>query len=243
MQIICPNRQAWEISMATRISGHQLKITPTMRSYIESKIPRLEKYTDRIQTLDIVLEPDGNQILAELHLKSGPVEVNAKYRDHDAMRAIDLLVDKVEVQLRKKWEKVKGKKKDLTLANRNAKKADLDGDEAGMDARPTGRVAAPKVAADRNKPLRAAKNRGDEKGNGRKGNGEDREMPTMLGKLNVRVFPSERHVVDRMDVHEAAEELFFKDENFLCFINEHSGMMNVVYRRKDGNFSVIEPEH
>jgi putative sigma-54 modulation protein len=228
--------------MATRITGHQLKITNEMRSYVESKIPRLEKYADRIQMLDIVFERDGNQILAELRLKSGPVEVNARHRDHDAIRAFDLLVDKVEIQLKKKWEKVKGKKKDLTQANRNAKKADLDGPEAGMDARPTGRVASPKTLSMKDVPARPRARGKSEPNTTGRGNGDAREMPTMLTKLNVRVFPSERHVVDRMDVSEAAEELFFKDENFLCFINESTGSMNVVYRRKDGNFAVIEPE-
>ncbi|MGI8905518.1 MAG: ribosome hibernation-promoting factor, HPF/YfiA family [Candidatus Sumerlaeaceae bacterium] len=231
--------------MATRITGHQLKITNDMRAYIEGKIPRLQKYTDRIQMLDIVLERDGNQIVAELRLKSGPVEVNAKHRDHDAMRAFDLLVDKVEVQLKKKWEKLKGKKKDMTLANRNAKKADLSGPEAGMDARPVGRVAALKRPSVGALPTRAgARDKRDLGGESRRrGNGDARTPPAMLEKLNVRVFPSERHVVDRMDVNEAAEELFFKDENFFCFINEDTGIMNVVYRRKDGNFAVIEPEH
>ena len=233
--------------MATRITGHQLKITSDMRTYIESKIPRLQKYADRIQMLDIVLERDGSQIVAELRLKSGPVEVNAKHRDHDAMKAFDLLVDKVETVLKKKWEKVKGKKKDMTLANRNAKKADLSGPEAGMDARPTGRVAAIKPGSVRHLAASSGGKKGSSGGNGsaKRGNGggDDRVMPTMLGKLNVSVFPSERHVVDRMDVSEAAEELYFKDENFLCFINEGSGLMNVVYRRKDGNFAVIEPEH
>lgn len=228
--------------MAIRVTGHHVKITREMRSYIESKLPRLEKYTDRIQSLEIVLEPDGYQILAELRLKAGPIDVNAKHRDVDAMKAIDLLMDKVEAQLKKKYDKLRGKKKDLTQANRNAKKADLAGSEVGLDGRPTGRVNSPKVAT---RPATSTpSSQAKPAGGGRKGNGRlDREHPVMLDKLNVRVFPSTREVMDRYSVEEAAEELFFKDENFLCFINAQSGDVNVVYRRKDGNFAVIEPHH
>lgn len=224
--------------MAVRISGHQLKITAEMREYIESKLPRIEKYTDRIQMLEIVLEKDGYQILAELRLKAGPIDVTAKQKDRDAMRAVDLLVDKVETQLKKKWEKLRGKKKGITVPNRNAKKADLDGPEAGMDARASGRSGARPVRS-----LSTGSSNGNVRANGNGVSGTNTAaLPVMLQKLNVRVFPSERHAIDRMTVEEAAEELFFKDENFFCFINDKTSTMNVVYRRKDGNFAVIVPE-
>lgn len=225
--------------MAVRISGHQLKITAQMRDYIESKLPRIEKYTDRIQMLEIVLEKDGYQILAELRLKAGPIQVNAKQKDRDAMKAVDLLIDKVEMQLKKKWEKLRGKKKGITLPNRNAKKANLDGPEAGMDAQATGRIASVKPSRGRS----SAESQSSSNGRTRTGgNGSSATAPVMLEKLSVRVFPSERHAIDKMTIEEAAEELFFKDENFLCFINDRTNTMNVVYRRKDGNFAVIVPE-
>lgn len=228
--------------MSVRISGHQLKITAEMRDYIESKLPRIEKYTDRIQSLEVVLEKDGKQILAELRLKAGPIDVTAKQKDHDAMKAVDLLIDKVEIQLKKKWDKLRGKKKGLTVPNRNAKKADLDGPEAGMDARATGRSASVKPSISKIKSAGGRASNANDRANRNGVGNEENTYPVMLDKLNVRVFPSERHAIDHMTVEEAAEELFFKDENFFCFINQKTNTMNVVYRRKDGNFAVIVPE-
>src|SRR5687768_5960043 len=111
--------------MAVRIYGHHVKITRSMKEYIESKIPRIEKYTDQIQSLEIVLEKEGPVHLAELRLKAGPIEVTTKHRDADATKAIDLLIDKTESALKKQHDKMIGKKKNIKTINRNAKKADL----------------------------------------------------------------------------------------------------------------------
>ena len=57
----------------------------------------------------------------------------------------------------------------------------------------------------------------------------------------------ERQVVVRsidykpMDTEEAVMQMDLVDNNFMVFTNARSGQVNVIYRRKDGNFGLIQP--
>lgn len=57
-----------------------------------------------------------------------------------------------------------------------------------------------------------------------------------------RVIKSKRLTAKPMDIDEAAMQLDLSDDDFLVFINERSESMNVIYRRADGHFGLIEPE-
>ncbi len=45
-----------------------------------------------------------------------------------------------------------------------------------------------------------------------------------------------------MDADEAAMQLDLSQDSFLVFINSRTDMLNVIYRRGDGNFGLIEPQ-
>ncbi|MBC7189640.1 HPF/RaiA family ribosome-associated protein, partial [Candidatus Aerophobetes bacterium] len=44
-----------------------------------------------------------------------------------------------------------------------------------------------------------------------------------------------------MSPEEAVDQLELLDKDFFIFINSFSGDVNVIYKRKDGNFGLIEP--
>lgn len=203
--------------MALRIHGHQVKVSKRIHSYIESKLHRIEKYADRIQTMEFILDKDGPQYTVELIFKAGPIEITAKQKDPDQMTAVDLLFDKAERALKKKHDKMIGKKKHVKDINRAAKKADLSPDSDGV-------------------PLIATK--GPSLGNGH-ATLREQELPVHHEKLNIRIFRSPKSISERMTVQEAAEELYFKDENFLCFDNAETDGVSILYRRKDGNFALM----
>lgn len=205
--------------MSVRIYGHRVKITQTLREYIESKLPRIEKYSDRIQNLEIVLEKEGPFHLAELRMKAGPYEVTAKHKDADPAKAVDLLIDKTERSLKKQHDIVMGKKKHVKEINRNAKKANHS-----PDAEPL-----PLIVPDG--PVLIA--------NGHD-TSEKRDLPVHHEKLNIRIFRSPKAISDTMTIEEAAEELFFRDENFFCFNNAETNQVSILYRRKDGNFALMD---
>jgi putative sigma-54 modulation protein len=45
-----------------------------------------------------------------------------------------------------------------------------------------------------------------------------------------------------MDTDEAIMQMELVDDAFLVFTNAHSGRVNVLYRRSDGNFGLIQPD-
>ncbi len=57
-----------------------------------------------------------------------------------------------------------------------------------------------------------------------------------------RVIRSQRFAMKPMSVDEAAMQLGLANDNFLAFLNSETEQMNVMYKRKDGNYGLIEPE-
>jgi putative sigma-54 modulation protein len=48
--------------------------------------------------------------------------------------------------------------------------------------------------------------------------------------------------VKPMSVDEAAMQMGLSDAEFLAFLNSETDQMNVMYKRRDGNYGLIEPE-
>jgi putative sigma-54 modulation protein len=46
-----------------------------------------------------------------------------------------------------------------------------------------------------------------------------------------------------MDTDEAIMQMELVDNNFMVFTNARSGRVNVIYRRKDGHYGLIQPSH
>jgi putative sigma-54 modulation protein len=57
-----------------------------------------------------------------------------------------------------------------------------------------------------------------------------------------KVIRSQKFAVKPMPVDEAAMQLGMAPDGFLVFLNSESDQINVMYKRKDGNYGLIEPE-
>lgn len=57
-----------------------------------------------------------------------------------------------------------------------------------------------------------------------------------------RVVESSRFVIKPLSVEEAVVQIEAEDAEFLVFRNAVSDRVNVIYRRPDGNFGLIDPE-
>ena len=57
-----------------------------------------------------------------------------------------------------------------------------------------------------------------------------------------RVIRSQKMAVKPMSVDEAAMQIGLSNIDFLAFINSETDQMNVMYKRRDGNYGLIEPE-
>jgi putative sigma-54 modulation protein len=56
-----------------------------------------------------------------------------------------------------------------------------------------------------------------------------------------RIIKNKRFELKPMSPDEAAMQMDLLDKNFFIFTNDNSGDINVIYRRRDGNFGLIEP--
>jgi len=63
-----------------------------------------------------------------------------------------------------------------------------------------------------------------------------------MAETQPRVIKTTKLTAKPMDVDEAAMQLDLSNDEFLVFINAHSERLNVIYRMKDGNFGLIEPQ-
>jgi putative sigma-54 modulation protein len=56
-----------------------------------------------------------------------------------------------------------------------------------------------------------------------------------------RIIKNKKFELKPMSPDEAAMQMELLDKNFFVFTNDSSGNINVIYRRNDGNFGLIEP--
>ncbi|NUF26493.1 ribosome-associated inhibitor A [Gilliamella bombicola] len=87
--------------MALSITSKQMEITPAIRSYLQDKFSKLDKWRAHLINPHFILskEPDGFIIDATIATKGTPLVASAKHIDMYA--AINDLIDKLEKQLNK----------------------------------------------------------------------------------------------------------------------------------------------
>jgi putative sigma-54 modulation protein len=76
----------------------------------------------------------------------------------------------------------------------------------------------------------------------RKAEGKSSVMTTeAIAPETGRIIKNKRFELKPMSPDEAAMQMELLDKNFFVFTNDNSGDINVIYRRRDGNFGLIEP--
>jgi putative sigma-54 modulation protein len=87
--------------MQINVSGHHLEITDPLRNYIGEKFNRLERHSDQINSIQVILSPEPKLHKAESTIQLTGVEVHASAEATDMYAAIDLLTDKLDRQILK----------------------------------------------------------------------------------------------------------------------------------------------
>ncbi|RPI38399.1 MAG: ribosome-associated translation inhibitor RaiA [Nitrospiraceae bacterium] len=77
----------------------------------------------------------------------------------------------------------------------------------------------------------------------RKGAAKNAETSLNTSSLHeeARIIKNKRFELKPMSPDEASMQMELLDKSFFVFINDMSGDINVIYRRQDGNFGLIEP--
>lgn len=97
--------------MQVSVTGRHMDLSPELRSYAETKAGRLTKFYDRLGSVEVILDGEGNGFEAEMVVKGKRKSVFvAKERGEDMYAAVDLVMDKIERQLTRHKEKMRNRK-------------------------------------------------------------------------------------------------------------------------------------
>ena len=105
--------------MKYNIRGEKVEITPAIKSYIEEKIGKLDKYFENADdiTANIVVKIRGKEQKIEITVPAMHFTLRSEESHDDLYAAIDLTVDKLERQIRKNKTKINSKIKKNVIQN------------------------------------------------------------------------------------------------------------------------------
>ena len=105
--------------MNLTISGHHLEVTPALRDYVTSKLDRIARHFDQVVDMRVLLTVDNmkekdlrQRAECNLHVKGR--DLFAESSHFDLYAAIDLVMDKLSRQLRKRKTRLVTSKKHKT---------------------------------------------------------------------------------------------------------------------------------
>lgn len=182
--------------MKFNIRGENLKVTEAIREYVEKKIGKLEKYFESVQTSEVHvnLSVYNNKQRIEVTIPMTSLLLRAEEEHTDLYAAIDLVVDKLERQIRKYKTKI----------NRKSR-------QNGIPKYIGGNLA---------------------------------EQADVFEEIDeMEIVKTKRFDLKPMDPEEAVLQMDMLGHAFYVFQHAVSGETNVVYRRKDGKYGLIEPNN
>lgn len=171
------------------IKGKQVTVTSAMQAQAEKKMRKFEKFfkPDAEATLTFKLEKGRN--IFEAAIYSSGMIVRAEEQNSDMYTAIDLVVDKLERQIRKHKTKLGKKIRQEAMVPENF-------------------TINERIEED----------------------------------VDFEIVRTKRFPLKPMSVDEAILQMDLLTHSFFVFINAESETVNVVYKRKDGRYGLIEPE-
>ena len=97
--------------MKYNIRGDKLTVTKSIKEYVEEKLDRLNKYYENHKDLEckVVVRAKNNLQSIEVTVPLNKFILRAEVTDKDLYAAIDLVVDKLEGQIRKNKTKLKNR--------------------------------------------------------------------------------------------------------------------------------------
>lgn len=180
--------------MQIAVTFRHMESSDAVRSYVEEKLAKVKKYIEEPIDAQVVLSVQKKiNHRAEVTMVAKGLTMKSVEEKDDMYAAIDLMVDKIERQLKRYKEKLK-RHKGSTGTHRQVEKAVISA-----------------MSVD-----------------------EGYETPEIIRSHSFSVKP--------MSVEEAVMQMDLLDKDFLVFTDDRSEEMNVVYRRKDGNYGLIVPQ-
>jgi putative sigma-54 modulation protein len=180
--------------MRLHVKGKNVEVSDAIHDYAERKLGKLAPQLADPTHVELELAVEKNPSIADNHIAEatiwtkGPV-LRAREASSDMKASIDLLVDKLERQVKRYRQK-----------------------------------------------RRHEHERHHERANG--------NLPVAVStpsQEGTMIVKTKQFVLNGMSPEEAVEQLELIGHDFFVFRNDETGEINVVYRRRDGDYGVIEP--
>ena len=172
--------------MKLTVRGNKLEVTDSIRNYVEEKLGKLDKYFEEADEINanVLFRIQGKNQIVEVTVPIKKYILRAEEANEDLYASIDLVVEKLERQIRKNKTRIKERKvKDIPVINF----------EAIIEEEP---------------------------------------KTTIVKRKSVEMKP--------MDEEEAVLQMELLGHEFFVFQDIDTDSISVVYKRKDGNYGIIE---
>ena len=177
--------------MALNITFRNLDSSDAIRNYATDRVSRVKKYLESPFDANVVLSVEKFRHIADVTISFDGSTINGQEETEDLYSAIDMVMDKIERQVKKfRGKQIKRK-----------------GSNKARSVQYTEEVIIPESTED----------------------------------VGVRIISTESLHAKPMDAEEAVMQLDLSNNEFLVFTNARSQKINVVYKRKDGNYGLIQP--
>ncbi|HEY4551751.1 MAG TPA: ribosome-associated translation inhibitor RaiA [Bacillaceae bacterium] len=182
--------------LSYNIRGENIEVTDAIRDHVEKKVGKLERYFNETPEanahVNLKVNPD-KKAKVEITIPLPQLVLRAEEANDDMYAAIDLIVDKLERQIRKHKTKVNRKFREqgkaLFATNGNASNAVAVADE------------------------------------------EEEEL---------QIVRTKRFDLKPMDSEEAVLQMNMLGHSFFVYTDAETDGTNIVYKRKDGKYGLIE---
>lgn len=175
--------------MQTSVTFKNLDSSDNLRSYVSDKLDRFDKYLYNPAEASVVLSVEKFRHIAEININGDRLNINGKEETEDMYSAIDMVLDKLESQIKKNKEKIRERR-------------------TGAKFRDRANVSTETFPWE-----------------------DDQERQVKIKHIEYKP----------MDIDEAVMQMDLVDDNFLVFTNSRTDRINVLYRRKDGHYGLIQP--
>ena len=173
--------------MKFNIRGKKLEVTPSLKSYIEDKIGRLDKYFENPDNIEatILIKVSGINQVVEVTINTHGLILRGEESNKDLYASIDFVTDKIERQIRKNKTKIHKKISKDTIRDFKVIESEVTEDKKDV-----------------------------------------------VKRKIVEMKP--------MSEEEASLQMDLLDHDFFVYKDADTGSINIVYKRKDGNYGVLE---
>lgn len=170
------------------VNGKNIEITNALKNVVEKKLDKLDKYFSPNVEAHATLSVQKNRQIIEVTIPFNGVILRGEEATEDMYASIDLVVDKLERQIRKQKTKLQKR---------------LYGDSLKFQFIP------------------------------------DEEYKDVQ---EPRIVKTKKFAIKPMSDEEALLQMELLGHNFFVYESADTGDVNVIYKRKDGNYGLIEPE-